>query len=238
MRYQEKALIYRGLLLLAILALSWSGSAAADTAGAVNSPLDALANTAAVVEGRVTAIGSTYDRVAGPRTTATLSDVRAHFGRYDDRSLDVPMLGGRITDEKWLFIPELPRFTEDTRYLAFLTNVDWFYSPVVEDYVFQLETGPRGTDVLIAPSGHVVEGLSAEGLVFSSDPVVDTQLDFLRPHAKPRLLDDPALLANAMSKEDFLAAVADLSRTVPLRGEFRLSPAGDRVWNEIAAEAE
>lgn len=230
MRYQEKALVCRGLLLLAILALSWSGIA---TAG----PLDTLAKTAAVVEGRVTAIAATYDRIAGPRTIATLSDVRAHLGRYDGRTLDVAMLGGRITDEKWLFIPELPRFTEDTRYLAFLTNAEWFYSPVVQDYVFQLETGPRGTDVLIDPSGHAVVGLSAEGLELSDDPVVDTQLDFLRPYAKPRVLD-PALLANAMSKEDFLAAVAVLSRTVPIQGEFRSSPARDRVWDQLAVEEE
>jgi hypothetical protein len=237
MRYQEKASARRGLLLLAILALAWRGTATADTAGAVDSPLDALASTAAVIEGRVTAIASTYDRVAGPRTIATLADVRAHLGSYDGRTLDVAMLGGRITDEKWLFIPELPRLTQDTRYVVFLTNAEWFYSPVVEEYVFQLETGPRGSDVLIAPTGHAVVGLSAEGLAFSSDPVVDTQLDFLRPYAKPRLLA-PSLLANAMSKEAFLAAVADLSRTVPLRGELRTSPAGDRVWDEMLTEEE
>ncbi|MFP5287744.1 MAG: hypothetical protein ACLGI9_18550, partial [Thermoanaerobaculia bacterium] len=60
---------------------------------------------------------------------------------------------------------------------------------------------------------------------------------FLRPYAKPRVLD-PALLANALSKEDFLAAVAVLSRTVPVQGEFRSSPARDRVWEELLTEAE
>jgi len=238
MRTQEKALVCRGLLLLAVLALSWSGSATADTAGAVNSPLDALASTAAVVEGRVTAIAASYDPAAGPRTTATLSDVRIHFGRYDGRTLDVAMLGGRITDEKWLYIPELPWLTEDTRYLAFLTNAEWFYSPIVEEYVFQLETGPRGTDVLIAPSGHAVLGLNAEGLELSADPVVDTQLDFLRPYAKPRLVGDPTGLADAMSKEDFLAAVGNLLGTVPLQGELRTSPAAGRVWDQLSVDEE
>lgn len=238
MRTQERASVCRGLLLLAVLALPWSGSAAADTAGAVESPLDALANTAAVVEGRVTAITASYDRFAGPRTTATLSDVRTHLGRYDGRTLDVAMLGGRITDAKWLFIPELPRLTNDTRYLAFLTNAEWFFSPLVGDYVFQLEIGPRGTDVLIAPTGHAVVGLSAEGLEFTPDPVVDAQLDFLRPYEKPRLVGDPTGLAEAMSKEDFLAAVAVLSRTVPLQGELRTSPAAGRVWDEVFTDEE
>jgi hypothetical protein len=75
--------------------------------------------------------------------------------------------------------------------------------------------------VLIAPSGHAVEGLTADGLEFSDEPVMDTDVDVSRPNAKPRLAENAAeLLANAMSKEDFLAAVRDLLSTVPLQGEF------------------
>ena len=244
MRYQEEVSVrrrlrFKGLLLIATLAVAWSSRAAADTVGAVNSPLDALASTAAIIEGSVTAHAYTYDRMAGPRTVATLSDVRALFGSYGDQTLEVATLGGRITADRWLFIPELPRLTADTRYLVFLTNADWFYSPVVESYVFRLEPGPRGSDVLIHPSGHAVVGVSADGLELSADPVVDTQLDFLTPHAKLHLLGgDPSPLADAMSKEAFLAAIQDLLRTVPLRGDFRTSPAGDRVWDQMSTAAE
>lgn len=225
------------LLLGAALAVASGGVATADTLGPVDTPLDALANTAAVVEGSVTAHAYTYDDAAGPRTVATLSDVTTHFGRYGDRTLQLAMLGGRISDSRWLFVPELPLLTEDTRYLLFLTNAAWFYSPVVGDYVFRLEPGPRGSDVLIDPSGHAVVGLTAEGLELSEEPVVSTDLDFLTPHAKPRLLD-PAPLAAAMSKEAFLAALQELMRTVPPQGELRRSPAGDRVWNELTVERE
>lgn len=227
----------KGWLLLAVLLLSWSRGAAADSDRPVENPLDALASTAAIVEGIVVGHDATYDDAAGPRTIARLSDVRTHFGRYDGRTLELPLLGGRITDDKWLYIPELPRLTEDTRYLIFLTNSAWFYSPVVGEYVFRLEPGLRGSEVLIDPSGHAVVGLTAEGIELSDEPVVDTQLDFLRPHAKERLID-PALLAGAMSKDAFFAAVQDLARTAPLQGDFRSAPAGDRVWNRMSTAAE
>jgi len=229
MRYQE----VRSLMLAAILAVAWSRGAAADSSRPIATPLDALASTAAIVEGSVTAHAYTYDGAAGPRTVATLSDVRVQLGTYRDRTLQVATLGGPITERRWLYIPELPRLTDNTRYLVFLTNSAWFYSPIVEEYVFRLEPGPRGSDVLIAPSGHAVTGVSAAGLEFTGDPVVDTQLDFLRPHSQLRLLGTD-LLAGAMAKEDFLTAVRDLTRIAPLQGEFRGAPATDRVWDRMS----
>jgi hypothetical protein len=237
MRYSGKTAacrerLIKGLFLTAALMASWSRDAAAES-----SPLDALRNTAAIVEGRVASHAYTYDPVAGPRTVATVEDVTTRFGRYGERTLEVATLGGPISTSRWLFIPELPRLADDTRYLIFLTNWAWFYSPVMDDYIFRLEPGLRGSDVLITPEGHAVVGLSAEGIDLSSDPVVETTFDFLTPFARPRVLD-PALLANAMSKEAFLAVLEDLMRTVPLQGEFRSTPAGDRVWNEIPTAEE
>ncbi len=235
----RRRLPFGRLLLAATLMVSWSRGATADTLDAVESTRDALANTAAVVEGRVTQHTYTYDRDAGPRTVATLKDLRAHFGRYDGSTLELATLGGPVDERRWLYIPELPELTDDTRYLVFLTNVDWFFNPVVAEYVFRLEPGPRGTDVLIDPSGHAVLGVSAEGLQLTDEPVADTQVDFLRPTAKLPLLDGAsALLADAMSKEDFLAAIRDLLRDAPLQGEFRSSPARDRVWDRIPAAEE
>jgi hypothetical protein len=243
MRHQahtsERRLQGKGLLLTAILLASWSRGAAADTLRCVETPFDALANTAAIVEGSVKEVTYTFDEKAGPRTVAMLTDVRADFGNYDRSSLALATLGGPISEKQALFIPELPRLTQETRYLVFLTNVDWFFTPVVENYVFRLEIGPRGTEILIAPSGQAVMGLSAEkGLELSEDPVVDTQLDFARPHDRLRLLDesDP-VLAGALSKEDFLAVVGNFLRSAPLQGEFRGSPARDRIWNRLPTEA-
>jgi hypothetical protein len=236
MRYQ---LPFKGFLLAAALTVSSNPAAFADMARAVETPRDALASTAAIVEGAVKENIYTFDRMAGPRTVAPLVEVVTDFGRYGDRTLELATLGGPFSERKQLFIPELPLLTDETRYLIFLTNVDWFFSPIVENYVFRLEIDPRrGTDVLITPSGHVVTGLTETGLEFSEEPVVDTQIDFSRPHAQFPLLEGaPALLATGMSKNDFLVAVRGLLSGTPLQGEFRSSPASDRVWNQITTEA-
>jgi hypothetical protein len=223
-----------GLLLTAALLATGSQGALADTLRGVQTPLDALAGTAAVVEGTVKGFSYTFDEKAGPRTVATLADVRTDFGSYRDSVLDIATLGGPINEKQGLFIPELPRLTEETRYLVFLNNIDWFFSPVVDSYLFRIETSPRGTEVLIAPSGHAVTGITADGIEYTEDPVVDTHLDFAAPNARLRLLDNAAdLLAGAMSKDDFLTAVRDLQRSVPVQGEFTPAPDRTRVWNRM-----
>lgn len=233
---RERLMIGPLMLLTAALSVLWSREGTADTTGVARSTLDAISNAAAIVEGRVTDNTYTYDSAAGPRTVATLIDVKTHFGTFGDGTLRVATLGGPISERRWLFIPELPRLTADTRYLLFLTNVDWFYTPVVGSYIFRLELGPRGADVLIDPSGQAVVGVSAAGLQLMRDPVVDEKFDFLTPHAKPRLLDsERSRLAEAMSKEAFLSTIRELLQTVPLKGEFRRFPTAGRVWNRGTA---
>lgn len=228
---REHLTIGRFTLLSAALLASLGGDLVADTRTVVHSTLDAVSNTAAIVEGHVTEYRYAYDAASGPRTVATLTHVTTHFGDFRDETFKVATLGGPITQRRWLFIPELPHLTADTRYLIFLTNVDWFYTPIVGNYVFRLEPGPAGADVLIDPSGHAVVGVSPAGLKLTPDPVVDGQLDFLTPQAKPRLLDEQRpQLARAMSKDAFLSSIRTLLQSVPLTGEFRSLPTAGRVW--------
>ncbi|HEY9421660.1 MAG TPA: hypothetical protein VIW92_09610 [Thermoanaerobaculia bacterium] len=220
--------------LLLTVALAGSRGAMADTLRAVETPLDALAGTAAIVEGSVQGFEYTFDAAAGPRTIATLTEVVPHFGRYSGSILKVATLGGPINATQGLFIPELPRLTENTRYLIFLNNIEWFYSPVVESYLFRIEKSPSGKEVLIAPSGHAVMRLSEDGIEFTPDPVVDTRIDFLNPNARLRLLDTaPEQLETALAKSSFLATIGRILATTPLQGEFPATPDRTRVWNKV-----
>jgi hypothetical protein len=229
---RKRLTIGRLTLLSAALLASWGDELVADTRNEVHSTLDAISNTAAIVEGHVVDYRYAFDAASGPRTTATLSNVTTHFGTFRNHTLTVATLGGPITQRRWLFIPDLPRLTVDTRYLMFLTNVDWFYTPVVGNYIFRLEPGPAGADVLIDPSGHAVVGVSAAGLRLTPDPVVDGQFDFLTPQVKPKLLDPKgSQLATAMSKDAFLTSIRQLLASAPLTGEFRTHPTAGRVWN-------
>src|SRR6185295_3688262 len=191
---------------------------------------------AAVIEGKASAGSYSWSTTAGPRTLFTLSDVRTHFGQTQAGSLQIATLGGPVSDARFLFIPELPRLTAETRYLVFLNNVDWFFTPVVGNYLFRLETGPKGTDVLIDPDGRAVLGVSEAGLDLTPDPVVDTTLDFLHPDAQPAILDRARpLLDGALSKEEFLAAIRDLQAIEPIHGEYRTLPTPGRIWDQIEA---
>jgi hypothetical protein len=235
----SRRLQVKGLLLTAVLVAAGGRGALADTLRGVSTPLDALAGTAAIVEGDVKGFTYTFDPAAGPRTVATLSDVVTDFGSYRGSTVDIATLGGPINDKQGLFIPELPRLTDDTRYLVFLNNVNWFFSPVVESYIFRIELNANGTEVLIAPSGHAVVGLSSSSIDFTPDPVVDTHVDFLTPTAKLPLLDSAAQeLAAAMPKSTFLAIVGRLLATTPLQGTVSPAPDSSRVWNRMTTVAE
>ncbi len=224
--------IGRLTLLSAAVLAAWGGELVADTRNVVHSTLDAISNTAAIVEGHVMDYSYAYDPASGPRTVATLSNVTTHFGDFRDHTVAVATLGGPIAERRWLFMPELPHLTVDTRYLVFLTNVDWFYTPVVGNYIFRLEPGPDGADVLIDPSGRAVVGVSAAGLRLTPDPVVDGQLDFLTPQVKPQVLEaERSQLARGMSKEAFLSSIRMMLQSAPLTGEFQRLPTAGRVWN-------
>jgi hypothetical protein len=123
MSYQGTAAAKRGapirwLLLTPTLVVSSSPGLIADTLRPVETPLDALANTAAIVEGTVKETSYTFDSAAGPRTVAPLVDVTTDFGRFEDRTLELATLGGPIDEKQELYIPELPQLTDDTRYLV------------------------------------------------------------------------------------------------------------------------
>lgn len=238
MRYQEKITARLrpqlvGFLLSAVLMVFTSAAAFADSVRAVQTPLDAFASTAAIVEGTVTDNATTFDKNAGPRRVTTFSDLRVDFGRLDSKTLSLATLGGPINDTQGLFIPELPILTDDTRYIVFLTNATWFFSPVVESYAFRIEDDAAGNEVLITPSGYLVLGITSDGLALSDNPVTDTQVDLGKPTAKLPLLDG-AVLTGAMPKATFLAVVGRLLNTTPLQGAFAAAPDATRVWNQIA----
>jgi hypothetical protein len=238
MRYQTKITArlrpqLGGFLLIAVLMAFTSATAFADSVRAVQTPLDALASTAAIVEGTVTDNSTTFDKNAGPRRVTTLSSVTVDFGSFADKTLSLATLGGPINDTQGLFIPELPILTDDTRYIVFLTNATWFFSPVVENYAFRIENDAAGNEILITPSGYLVLGIASDGLALSDNPVTGTQVDLAKPTAQLPLLGG-AVLTGAMPKATFLAVVGRLLSSTPLQGTFAAAPDASRVWNQIA----
>ncbi|WP_437481088.1 hypothetical protein WME75_36885 [Sorangium sp. So ce1014] len=215
----------------ALLATTAASGAKADTLTQVVTTIDALNSTAAVVEGRVVDIAFTYDPVEGPRTVATLADVKTHLGTPIRGELKISTLGGPHPNGRRLYIPELPEFHADSTYIVFLTRTDWFYSPVVSSFAFRVENvGSR--QILINQQGHAIVGASALGIELSGRPVSAVQ------NESTTRLERPALLAGAesratgaLSKSDFLTSLSSLAKSAAPRGEFRRSVAPGRTWN-------
>jgi hypothetical protein len=214
-------------------------TALADTDNRVETLMDALDSTAAIVEGRVSDIAYAFDSVEGPRTVVSFSDIVTHFGSFDGAVLSIATLGGPLPDGRYLDIPELPRFTSDSRYIVFLTSSDWFFSPVVADYALRLEQqSSSGDDVLINQVGHAVVGDSALGLEFTRSPVFSNRHEGFARFEKPFAIDSAkSQLGGAVKKGSFLASLAALTQGKMKSGAVQPHPTPGRRWDIATADA-
>jgi hypothetical protein len=145
-----------------------------------------LARTAAVVHGVVQEIRYTYDDVQGPRTLTRLEGLEVPLGVLEPAvrgELTIDSFGGYKPNGRFVSEVHTPGFLAKTRVLVFLSNLDWSFSPVVDDLAFRLER-VGGKEVVVAGSGEAVTGWSDEG------PVLGVQLfeqSELRERATPTL---------------------------------------------------
>jgi hypothetical protein len=145
-----------------------------------------LARTAAVVRGVVQEIRYSYDDVQGPRTLTRLEGLEVHLGALEpgvQGELTIDSFGGYKPNGRFISEVHTPGFLAQSRVLLFLSNLDWFYSPVVDDLAFRIER-VGGKEVVVAASGEAVIGWSDQG------PVLGVQLfeqPELREQAAPTL---------------------------------------------------
>ena len=104
-------------------------------------------------------LSTSYERCEGPRTILHLANVRSQLGASHPDTLTVRLFGGPLPDGRYARDAESPRYLPGSQYLLFLFNTDWRLSPVISDYAFRVEQA-AGKEVLIAPNGHAVTGLS------------------------------------------------------------------------------
>jgi hypothetical protein len=95
--------------------------------------------TAAVVEGTVRTIDYAYTDRQGPYTVVTLGDVTAHMGSAPS-AIAIRQFGGPLPNGRGLRVSHQTTFVNGKRYIVFLRNTSWNFSPVVALNAFRVET--------------------------------------------------------------------------------------------------
>lgn len=117
----------------------------------------------AIVQADLRDISTDYDRCAGPRTVLHLAGVRSLLGGPHTDTMSLRVFGGPVPGGRYADISESPRYQVGRRYLLFLFNTDWRFSPVIGELAFRVEP-VAGTEVLISPDGLGVTGVSPLGV--------------------------------------------------------------------------
>ena len=100
-----------------------------------------------------------YDRCEGPRTVLQLANVRTLLGGPHTDTMQLRVFGGPIPGGRYARDSEAPRYAVGRRYLLFLFNTDWRFSPVIGDLAFRVER-VAGREVLVSPDGQGVTGVT------------------------------------------------------------------------------
>jgi hypothetical protein len=117
----------------------------------------------AIVLADVRDISTDYDGCEGPRTVLHLANVRSLLGGAHTDTMQIRVFGGPLPGGRYLRDSKSPRYVAGGRYVLFLFNTDWRYSPVIADYAFRVEPA-AGAEMLIAPNGHAVTGVDPLGV--------------------------------------------------------------------------
>lgn len=113
----------------------------------------------AIVEARVRDASTDFDPCEGPRTILHLGEVRTLLGAAHTDTMQLRLFGGPVGSDRYIEFSESPRYRVGGRYVLFLFNTDWRFSPVISSHAFRIDSA-AGREILIAPNGQAVTGVS------------------------------------------------------------------------------
>lgn len=132
-----------------------------------------LAQTAAIITGRLKEVRFSFDNCSGPRTNYVFSDATTLLGAPVGSEVTLSIFGGPTPWGTWIRSSESPHLALDAQYVVFMRNTDWTYSPIVGSLIFRRET-VGGREALINPAGRALIGWSEDGPVLSAAAVSES----------------------------------------------------------------
>lgn len=200
-----------------------------------NSMRAVLSQTAAVVEGSISAIRGDYDAVRGPRTIATLSNLRVHLGSLGTApptGLRLESFGGKLPNGKTIHEVHVPVFSVGQRVIVFLRNTEWFLSPVVGSNAFLVEP-VAGRQVVLTGAGATILGIDATGVVAGREVLPMNEDGIRAPQSTAGVAPEPG----AMGIPELTAAIRRFAaeNSTPIAGVFNPSPISSRpLWSRLS----
>jgi hypothetical protein len=125
-----------------------------------------------IVQGDVEDISFDNQECEGPRTIVHLNNVTTLAGSSVPSSMVLRTFGGLASDGTYVRTSESPRYVLGARYVLFLRNTDWRFSPVIGDLAFRREV-IASKEVLVNTDGHAVTGVTENGIVVASPQLTE-----------------------------------------------------------------
>src|SRR5215211_2171860 len=131
---------------------------------------DLLTQVHSIIEGTVGDIRFDHEDCEGPRTVIYLREVNTLLGGRHEDSFELRTFGGPLPNGNYVSASELPRYVLGGRYVLFLRNTDWRFSPVIGNLAFRHEV-IAGKYVLVNSDGVAVSGVSERGIEINTPPL-------------------------------------------------------------------
>lgn len=126
-----------------------------------------FAQTAIVFSGVLKEVRFTYDPCAGPRTHYIFEEATTLIGTPIRGELTLKSFGGPTPNGRWMAWSEGQGLALHSRYIVFLRNTDWTYSPILGDLAYRIER-VAGREVLVNSTGRAVVGWGGTGPILSA----------------------------------------------------------------------
>jgi hypothetical protein len=205
----------------------------------------------AIVEAEVHDISTDYDQCEGPRTVLHLSGVRSRLGMSHTDTMSLRVFGGAMPGGRAVEMSESPRYVLGQRYLLFLFNSDWRFSPVIGDLAYRVQS-VEGARVLISPGGlgvtgvspswvethtrmlYLPEGVPGSAIRVSPTPVVSFQPCTVAPGGAARC---PRFPTDTAPQREFIPTPAPFTPSPPNREEIPTLLSPDQLVFKIDSVA-
>ena len=160
-----------------------------------------FAQTATVFSGVLKEVRFTYDPCAGPRTHYIFEEATTVIGTPVRGELTLKSFGGPTPNGRWMDWSEGQKFALHSRYIVFLRNTDWTYSPILGDLAYRIER-VAGREVLLSSTGRAVVGWGETGPILSavvvSGAVGDRLHGYRDANSRPKA-DRPSYLSSPVT---------------------------------------